>query len=100
MESRSLERSEGPPATPGGSRTQENRRGSPKRLAPPATWEHRSRWHFGSCLRPRSQPALNPTLSPSPGGKASFLTSQATLADPGLAAGLQEPITKGKIIRG
>lgn len=37
---------------------------------------------------------------PARGKRFSFLMSQATLADPGPAAGLQEPITKGKIIRG
>lgn len=70
----------------------------------PAVWAHTSRWHLGSCLRPLSHPAPNSTLlhlQPLPRGRRlSFLMSQATLADPGPTAGVQEPITKGKIIRG
>lgn len=57
-----LERSEGPHHSRRKQDPEENRRGSLMRLGQPAVWEHMSSWHFGSYLRPLSQPALNLTM--------------------------------------
>lgn len=69
---------------------------SSKRLGRPAAREPWSRWQLVPALN-----AIPLHLGPFLGGqRLSFLMSQATLADPGPTAGVQEPITKGKIIRG